>query len=357
MNRLEAKLIKIGRDPKITAKAAGLRYISDCSKGFFRQRAGKGFFYTDEDGKKITSPDAIDRFRKLVIPPAWEKVWICPTETGHLQVTGIDAKGRKQYRYHPEWNALRNQSKFYRMREFAKALPAIRSRIEKDLKKPGLKREKVMALIVSLLEQTHIRIGNDSYNKLYGSFGLTTLKDRHLKKENSQMVFEFIGKKGVRHKVALKSPKLRRLVQRCKEIPGKELFQYLDEEGNRHSIDSGQVNQYIQEISGDAFSAKDFRCWSGSVLALEKFAERDTIETEAAMKKKVVSVIDEVASELGNTRSVCKKYYVHPTVIAAFESGRIDNYRPSAKKLKGLDASESALVRLLKNETIARVAV
>lgn len=356
MNRLEAKLQKIGRDAKVTAKAVGLRYTSAASKGYYRIRKNSDFIYIDEDKKAVKDKLIIERIKKLVIPPAWENVWICPYENGHLQVTGIDAKGRKQYRYHPNWNKIRNQSKFYRLRRFANALPIIRKQVNKDLNRNGLPYEKVVALVVKLIEMTNIRIGNDAYKKLYGSFGLTTLRDRHVKFDKSSVFFEFKGKKGVNHKIKLQSKRLATLVKKCKDIPGQDLFQYYDDDGKHHTIGSGDINNYLKEITNEDFTAKDFRVWAGSVTALFAFQEIGTFETQAECKRKIVEVIDQVASRLGNTRTVCRKYYVHPTVIASYEKGTINNYRVKANiKNNKLNPEEEALVRLLKKETIAEV--
>lgn len=356
MNRLEAKLQKIGSDAKITAKAVGLRYTCAASKGYYRISKNSGFIYVDEDKKAVKDKLIIDRIKKLVIPPAWENVWICPYENGHLQVTGVDAKGRKQYRYHPNWNKIRNQSKFYRLRRFANALPVIRSQVDKDLNRKGLPYEKVVALVVKLIEMTNIRIGNDAYKKLYGSFGLTTLRDRHVKFDKSSVFFEFKGKKGVNHKIKLQSKRLANLVRKCKDIPGQDLFQYYDDEGRHHTIGSGDINNYLKEITNEDFTAKDFRVWAGSVTALFAFQEIGTFETQTECKRKIVEVIDHVASRLGNTRTVCKKYYVHPTVIASYEKGIINNYKVKANiKNNKLNPEEEALVRLLKKETIAEV--
>jgi len=356
MNRLEAKLLKIGRDPKTTAKAVGLRYAAFSGKGIFRKRSGDNFNYVDENGDTIKNPEVLERIKKLVIPPAWEDVWISPFENGHLQVTGTDKRGRRQYRYHADWNKIRNQSKFFRLRNFAKALPTIRKQVEKDLNRKGLPYEKVVALVVKLIEDTNIRIGNDAYKKLYGSFGLTTLRDKHVKFEKSGVRFEFVGKKGVRHSISLQSRKLANLVKKCKEIPGQELFQYYDDNGKHCTIGSSDVNGYLKEITGQDFTAKDFRAWSGTVTALQCFRSIGPAETASEMKKKVVEVIDCVAKKLGNTRSVCRKYYVHPTVIVAYENGKIDQYKVKANiKNNQLDAEEEALVRLLKSEKIAEV--
>ncbi len=357
MKRLEAKLQKIGSNPKVTAQSVGLRYSSQTHKGYYRTKGkNNAFVYRDETNTIIKDKPIIERIKKLVIPPAWENVWISPYDNGHLQVTGIDAKGRKQYRYHPNWNKIRNQSKFYRLRRFANALPIIRKQVEKDLSRKGLPYEKVVALVVKLIELTHIRVGNDAYKKLYGSFGLTTLRDKHVKFSNSSVYFNFKGKKGVSHKISLQSRKLANLVKKCKEIPGQELFQYYDDEGKHHSIGSADINNYLKEITQEDFTAKDFRVWAGSVHALFTFQEVGQFMTLTECKRNIVSVIDDVAKKLGNTRSVCKKYYVHPTVIASYEKGSIWNYkvRPNIKNNK-LNPEEEALVRLLKKETIAEV--
>lgn len=356
MSRLKNKLDKIGRDPKITAKAVGLRYYLKHDKGYYRKRKASGFAYFDETGSKVTSAEVLERIKKLVIPPAWENVWISPYAHGHLQVTGIDAKGRKQYRYHPDWNRIRNQSKFYRLRRFAEALPLIRIQVEKDLAKRGLPYEKVVALVVRLIELTNIRIGNDAYKKLYGSFGLTTLRDKHVKFNGATVTFDFVGKKGVKHSIKLQSRRLANMVKKCKDIPGQELFQYYDDEGKRHTIGSGDVNSYIKEITGEDFTAKDFRAWAGSLNALCAFHELGEHTGTTDCKKKVVSVLDSVAAKLGNTRTVCKKYYVHPTVIAAYEKGSIWNYKDAeATPESEMNAQERALYNLLSNEDIAEV--
>ena len=353
MDRLARKLQTIGNDPKVTARAVGLRYCGHSNKGYFRKRSGSSFFYLDEFEERVTDRDLLERFQKLVIPPAWENVWISPYENGHLQVTGIDAKGRKQYRYHPEWNRIRNQSKFYRLRFFADSLPKIRKQVEVDLRRNGLPYEKVMALVVRLIELTHIRVGNEAYQKLYGSFGMTTLRDDHVSIGKSTVTFEFTGKKGISHKIKLESPRLARLVRRCKDIPGQELFQYYDQDGNRRTIGSADVNQYLKDCTGQDFTAKDFRAWAGTVHALCAFRNAGPFETEAECKKKVIEVIDSVAEKLGNTRSVCKKYYIHPNVIAAYCARKLDKYNCRAGRSEyGLNADEKALIKLLDNEKL-----
>lgn len=353
--RLKNKLEKIGNDPKVTAKAVGLRYSLNSEKGYYRKRKTNGFFYTDNTGNILSDKDVLQRIKKLVIPPAWENVWISPYENGHLQVTGYDKKGRKQYRYHPEWTKIRNQSKFYRLRRFALALPDIRQQVETDLNKKGMPYEKVVALVVKLLELTNIRIGNEAYKKLYGSFGLTTLRDKHVKFESSTVWFDFTGKKGVKHKIKLQSRRLANLVKKCRDIPGYELFQYYDDDGKHHSIGSADVNAYLKEITGEDFTAKDFRAWAGSLNALCSFHEIGEHTSITDCKKKIVSVLDSVASKLGNTRSVCKKYYVHPTVIASYENGSIWNYKLVSDNKTSFNTEENALLELLSNENIAEV--
>lgn len=358
MDRLIKKLEKIGRDPKVTAKAVGLRYVADSAPGYTRKKSGNGWSYIDAEGKTVKDKEIIARFNKLVIPPAYTNVWISPYENGHLQFTGTDAAGRKQYRYHPEWNKIRNQSKYHRMQTFAAHLPAIREQVDKDLSRKNLDHEKVVALVVRLMELTSIRVGNESYKKLYGSFGLTTLQDRHVKIEGDSMRFEFKGKKGVFHKIALQSRKLSRLVKQCRDIPGKELFQFYNDEGKRCSIGSGDINTYLKHITGEDFTAKDFRTWAGSVSALYAFKEAGEFATVTECHKKIVNVLDEVALNLGNTRTVCKKYYVHPSVIKSYEEGTIFNYIKELDEDKDirsaeLNRAEKALLEILQKEKLA----
>jgi DNA topoisomerase-1 len=358
MNRLLKKLEKIGRDPKITAKAAGLRYVSDTSPGYTRKASGKGFSYYDAAGEPVTDQELIDRFNKLVIPPAYTNVWISPHANSHLQFTGTDAAGRKQYRYHAEWNKLRNQSKYHRLQAFAAHLPAIREQVDKDLNRRNLDHDKVLALVVRLMELTSIRIGNESYKKLYGSYGLTTMMDKHVKIDGSKINFEFKGKKGVYHKIDLQSKRLARLVKQCRDIPGKELFQYYDDDNKHCTIDSGDVNGYLKNITGEDFTAKDFRTWAGSVSALYAFKEAGIFENQTQCKKNIISVLDEVAVTLGNTRTVCKKYYVHPTIISSYEQGSLFKYIEALDEVKDyraseLNTAEKALLSILENETLA----
>ncbi len=324
--QLNTKTIKsILRDTERTAAAVNLVYVQDSQPGISRVRKGKHFLYYHL-GHRIGDPIILERINSLVIPPAWEKVWICPEANGHLQATGFDTHQRKQYKYHALWNQLRNHTKFYRLLEFGKTIPAMRSRIEQDLALPGLPPNKVLAAVVSLMEQTSIRVGNSFYEKLYGSFGLTTLKDKHVNISGNQLKFSFTGKKGVKHSISLKSHRLARIVKNCRDIPGKELFQYYDVDGNHKVIDSGMVNNYLKAITSQDFTAKDFRTWAGSLQALTILAAMEPANTQTDIKKNLIAMLDEVAIHLGNTRSVCKKYYVHPKIIALYESGKLQEY-------------------------------
>jgi DNA topoisomerase-1 len=353
-----AKIVKIMKDPVASAKAVHLIYTSDAeTAGITRKKRGKKFSYY-KDGEKIRDKDEISRINKLVIPPAWENVWICALENGHLQATGFDIKKRKQYRYHPLWSALRNHTKFYRMLQFGYALPDIRLQVEKDLALRNFDKRKILALIVSLMQKTNIRIGNNAYEKLYGSFGLTTLKGKHVKVQGQKISFHFKGKKGVMHDIDLKSKRLSKLIQKCKDIPGKELFQYIDEDGNRHTVDSGMVNDYIKEISGEDFTAKDFRTWSGTVSALIAFKEIGYAETHKEYKKKVKEALEIVASHLGNTSTVCRKYYVHPLVINLYENNTIKKYLDELEQIEENDGKadltheEKLVLKILENEKL-----
>lgn len=353
------QIAKILNDPEKTAKAVNLIYVSDSDNGILRKKWGRGYRYTFEE-KKVADKTQLERINKLVIPPAWRNVWICSIENGHLQVTGMDDKDRKQYIYHPIWIALRNQTKFYKMIQFAHALPDIRLNLEKDLALRGLKQRKVIATVVSLMERTNIRVGNQAYEKLYGSYGITTLKDRHYKGNSNKLHFTFKGKKGVKHDIAFTNKRLARIVQQCKEIPGKELFQYYDEKGTRHPIDSGMVNDYIKEISGDDFTAKDFRTWAGTVNAFLTLNELGMADTETERKKLIVSALDKVACLLGNTRSVCKKYYVHPLILELYETNSLKKYLKQLDNIEkndnkaGLTYEEEVLLTILENEGLEK---
>lgn len=326
------KTKELFRDVNGSAKAMQLVYVNDRMAGISRKRSGKNFTYL-KGGKKVSGEDQV-RIKSLVLPPAWTDVWICPLPNGHLQATGLDALRRKQYKYHPAWTSFRNHSKFYHLLEFGKALPAIRQQLQKDLSLPGMPLDKVLATVVSLMEQTSIRIGSNIYEKLYGSFGLTTLKNKHVQISGNSIKFTFKGKKGISHSIQLKSKKLASIIHKCRDIPGQELFQYYDEEGKPHEIDSGMVNSYIKRISEDDFSAKDFRTWAGSVQALLAFKEIGPFENATEAKSKIVEALDKVAGKLGNTRTVCKKYYVHPVIISLYENKKLEKY------LKGLGTKQ-----------------
>ncbi len=350
----KAKIRKIIKDPVKTAEAIKLVYVNDSASGITRKKAGKNFSYYLQE-KKLVDKNEIKRIKSLVLPPAWENVWICALQNGHLQATGLDVKKRKQYRYHPAWNALRNHTKFYRLLEFGKVLPAVRLRLEKDLSLQGLPLEKVLALVVMLMQRTNIRIGNNVYEKLYGSFGLTTLKDKHVDIKGSDLKFSFKGKKGIHHTISLKNRKLSSIVQQCKDIPGKELFQYYDDEGNARAVDSGMVNDYIKDISGADFTAKDFRTWAGTVNAFLAFKELGFADTGTESKKKIVEALDKVAAQLGNSRTVCKKYYVHPLIISMYENKSLEKYFAELEKIEvndskaDLTSDEKVIMKILEN--------
>ena len=349
-------------EPVQLAKEAGLIYYLDTRPGYTRKRRGeKEFDFFDKEGKKITDADELARIRKLAIPPAYEQVWICPSPRGHLQATGRDARGRKQYRYHPKWRATADETKYERMLAFADALPRLRQRVAADLEKPGLPREKVLACVVRLLETTLIRVGNEEYAQENKSFGLTTLRNRHVKVAGAKVEFSFRGKSGIDHDIALRDPRLARIVGKLRDLPGQELFQYLDENDERRSVDSAEVNAYLQEITGQPFTAKDFRTWAGTVLAALALREFESFDSEAAAKKNIVAAIERVARRLGNTPSVCRKCYVHPEIFTSYLDGRmIETVRRSAEKtladraaLHELKSEEAAVVALLRDRLAA----
>ncbi len=326
----------------LEAKSMKLAYVADSSAGYTRERKGKGFICLDKSGDEITNEDELKRIRSLVIPPAWTNVWICPKANGHLQVTGTDAAGRKQYKYHKQWSAVRNERKHNRMAEFAIALPLIRAQLEKDLQIKELTKEKVLAIAVSMIDKTYIRVGNSEYTKLYGSFGLTSLRDRHLKVTGTKMTVSFKGKKGVFQEINLTHKRLTKLMQKLKDIPGQELFQYYDANGERKTLESGDVNEYLKNITGQDFTAKDFRTWWGTVTAASKLAELLPYTSATEAKKNIVDTLDFVASKLGNTRTVCKKYYVHPLLFSRYEEGKFESYFNRLKVIR--DDKEKSLL-------------
>lgn len=348
------EFLEVSRDHEQAASAAHLVYVSDSKPGITRHRSGKGFAYRLA-GRPVRDREVLERIRGLVIPPAWTQVWICPLANGHIQATGLDARKRKQYRYHTLWNSLRNQTKFHRMYEFGKALPGLRAKVEADLRSRELSREKVLATVLSLMERTYIRVGSNEYEKENGSYGLTTLKNKHVSISGDTLAFSFTGKKGVHHDIRLHSKRLARVVSQCREIPGKELFQYYDSDGSRHSIDSGMVNQYIHEAVGEEFTAKDFRTWAGSLHALEALRGVGEAAGVTECRKNLVTVLDEVSRKLGNSRAVCKKYYVHPGLIRLYEENKLMKYLAElgaagtpADGQTGLTPEEEVLMKILR---------
>ena len=337
-----------------SAKAAGLRYIRDHTPGILRKQQGKITFYIRPNGTVVKEQACLKRIRSLVIPPAWKDVWICMDPQGHLQATGRDARGRKQYRYHPLLNHVRNETKYDRMLIFGRLLPGIRRRVAADLRRPGLPRDKILATVVRLLEATLIRIGNEEYARTNESFGLTTLRDRHVKVQGATLRFEFRGKSGIRHNVDITDRRLARIVKQSQDLPGYELFQYLDEAGERHTITSSDVNGYLQRIAGQEFTAKDFRTWAGTVLAARALKEyEEHCQSAAQAKRNVAAAIGAVASQLGNTKAVCRKCYVHPDVVQAYLDGTLLSSlsstmrKASPRSLQCLPPEEAAVLNFL----------
>jgi len=335
-----------------SARAAGLRYSTDTSPGLGRRRAGAGFVYHDAKGRRVRDAKTLARIRALAIPPAWTDVWIAPHQSGHIQATGRDARGRKQYRYHPRWAQTRDETKYDRVLAFARALPAIRRRTRRDLAGPPLSRSRVLATVVRLLETTLIRVGNEEYARANGSFGLTTLEDRHATVRGGTIRFRFRAKSGVFQTVDLTDVSLARSVKRCQDLPGQTLFQYLDDQGRRERLTSTDVNEYLREIAGDDFTAKDFRTWLGTVHAATLLLGMVTAGSTAGRKRQVRQAIDQVAQRLGNTRAVCRRCYVHPLVVDTFlDVGMRRNGGSSSPQqtIRGLTADEVAVLALLKS--------
>lgn len=340
------------------AIGAGLRYLMDHQPGILRKCLRGAFIYLAPDGSRITDEETLRRIKSLAIPPAWTDVWICPTPNGHLQATGRDARGRKQYRYHPRWREARDLVKYDRMILFGEVLPKLRKRVRKDLERPGLPREKVLGAIVRLLEETRARIGNKEYRRENRSFGLTTLRDRHATIRGTSLRLEFRGKSGKLFDVQFSDRRVARVVRACQDIPGQELFQYYDEYGSRHSIDSADVNSYIRELSGHDFTAKDFRTWAGTVFAAKFLRTCEQCSDERQARVEVAQAIREVAQQLGNTPAVCRKSYVHPAVLDAYLSGTLGTIKgPEDRSVSGLDAlsvDEQFVLDLLR--TVAKAA-
>ena len=347
-------------DPKESAILAGLRYVSDESPGITRKPKGTKFAYYNGNGKRIRDPAELKRIRSLVIPPAWERVWICPRANGHLQVTGIDAKGRKQYKYHPSWRAVRDEAKFEKLLSFAEALPKIRAQVDKDMRRPNLTREKVLATVVRLLEVSLIRIGNEEYAKENRSFGLTTMRNRHVEVDGSIVRFQFRGKSGKRHLVEVSDRRLARVVRKCQDLPGQQLFEYLDPTGEVIPIASEDVNDYLQTVSGQPFTAKDFRTWAGTVLAAIALGKMEEVDSQAMAKRNVVTAIEAVARMLGNTVAICRKCYIHPAITASYLDGtlartlRVKADSQIAHHLPELKPEEAAVLALLRQELARR---
>ncbi|MGP0062786.1 MAG: DNA topoisomerase IB [Isosphaeraceae bacterium] len=339
-------------DPLAAARDAGLRYVSDRVPGISRRKYGRGMRYIDPEGRPVRDPATLSRIQALVIPPAWTKVWICPWPNGHIQATGRDDRGRKQYRYHAKWHSVRDESKYGRTLAFGRSLAKIRRATDRDLTLDGLPRRKVLAAVVRLLETTLIRVGNDKYARDNNSFGLTTMRDRHAKVQGETLRFQFRGKSGINHTVAINDRRLAHVVKRCQELPGQELLQYVDDEGQVRDIGSDDVNAYLRSITGQDFTAKDFRTWAGTVLATIALQEFAAFDTKVQAKKNIVQAIESVARRLGNTPSVCRKCYVHPGVIDAYLEGTmLESLRRRALEemadVRGLSPEESAVLALL----------
>ncbi|GAC1398324.1 MAG: DNA topoisomerase IB [Chloroflexota bacterium] len=347
----ESDSVKI--DPVDSARAAGLQHVSDTKPGIRRRRDGETFVYTDRHGVTIEDPATLARIKSLAIPPAWTDVWIAPSPRGHIQATGRDARGRKQYRYHPKWGEIRDETKYHRMEAFAHALPGIRKRVQHDLTLPGLPREKILATVVRLLEGTLIRVGNESYAKENHHYGLTTMRNKHVDIEGSTLLFHFRGKSGVQHRIDIKDRRVANIVKRCRDLAGHHLFEYEDEDGTIHEVGSHDVNDYLHEITGEDFTAKDFRTWAGTLLAAKALQEFETFDSQAQAKKNIVQAIETVAKRLGNTPSVCRKCYVHPEVLNAYMSGttvhtiREQVEQEMADSLHDLSPEEAAVLALL----------
>jgi DNA topoisomerase-1 len=350
-------------DPRAVARAAKLRYVTDRQPGFRRHRTADGFSYCDADGTEIADEATLARIRKLAIPPAYEDVWICRHPNGHLQATGRDARGRKQYRYHPKWRQLRDETKYGRMLVFGRVLPRVRARVAADLALPGLPRRKVLAAIVRLLETTLARVGNEEYARDNVSFGLTTLRNRHVREAGGRLALDFRGKHATRRQITLTDKRLAAIVRRCRDLPGQELFQYLDEDGTPRGIGSEDVNEYLKEISGEEITAKDFRTWAGTNLAAIALSGLEQFDSQTRAKKNIVQAIDSVAKLLGNTPAICRKCYVHPAILDGYLDGSLlEGLRLraaatlDAPERSGLTAEEVAVMAYLSRRLQTQVA-
>jgi DNA topoisomerase-1 len=358
--RASSRRSRLPVDPLASAHAVDLRYVDDSLPGIRRVPHGKGFSYRRADGSLVRDDKTLRRIKSLVIPPAWTSVWICPAPDGHIQATGRDARGRKQYRYHPRFREIRDQTKYERMLAFAEVLPRVRARVDDDLGRSGLVREKLLATVVRLLEITLIRVGNEEYARDNASFGLTTLRTRHVDVKGSNVRFRFRGKSGVEHAVEVHDRRVARVVARCSDLPGQILFQYIDDDGARRTVESAEVNAYLREITSDDFTAKDFRTWAGTVLAataLHGLGEHEREASAATLRKNVVQAIKDVAARLGNTPSVCRKCYVHPEIVSAYLEGELRlamNSRASAETPPTLGHGETAVLAFLQTRLTPR---
>jgi DNA topoisomerase-1 len=340
--------------PAKSARSVRLLYVTDERPGIRRERCGRGFRYRSAGGGIIRDRHTLKRIESLVIPPAWDEVWICPQERGHLQVSGRDERGRKQYLYHPRWREVRDETKYGRLVQFARTLPGIRKQLKRDLARDGLCRERVLATVVRLLDLSLIRVGNDEYARDNNSYGLTTMRNRHVKVRGATIKFQFRGKSGREHIVEVEDKRIARIVRACQELPGQELFQYLDDDGARHTVDSGDVNDYLREITGEDFTAKDFRTWAGTVCVAAELRRLGSVESEADAKRNLVAAIKATAQTLGNTVAVCRKSYIQPAVVAAYLDGTLlpklngSNGSGPLKSLRGLLSDEGTVLRFLK---------
>jgi DNA topoisomerase I len=343
--------LKIAHDYEAAASVANLVYVNDKDPGIARVKKGKGFSYTLNE-KVVDDEATLDRIKKLVLPPAWTNVWICKSPNGHIQATGFDVRGRKQYKYHPRWTSIQQETKFHRMFLFGKVLPQIRKKMQRDLAQEGFPESKVLASVVGVMERTYIRVGNNGYEKLYGSYGLTTLKNKHVEVKGDTVTFSFKGKKGVYHKISLKSKKFARIIKQCRAIPGKELFQYYDSNGEVKKVDSGHVNQYLKECADEEVTTKDFRTWAGTLMMMRILKAAPPCETQTEFQKIIVDGFKQVSQRLGNTVAVCKKYYVHPEMINLYQHNQLGKIftktlSPSDSET-GLTAEENMLMKILK---------
>jgi DNA topoisomerase I len=348
---------KIAAESLEAAEDAGLRYVSDEQPGFSRQCEGEEFEYFDTKGKPIRDEQRLLRIKRLAIPPAWSDVWICPSPNGHIQATGRDARRRKQYRYHERWREIRDENKYDRLVNFGKALPKIRRRLEKDLARSGLPREKVLATIVQLLERSFIRVGNEEYARENKSFGLTTMQDRHVNVQGSKLRFRFRGKSGRQHEVDVTDRRIARIVSKLQDLPGQDLFQYVDDEGNVRDITSQDVNEYLREITGEDFTAKDFRTWAGTVLAAIALNAAGQFETKKQAKSNIKNAIEAVAKMLGNTPTICRQCYIHPIVLEIYLKGKsVNGFKPNAQEQferNGIDlvSAQAAVLKFLQDSS------